>query len=420
MKKLFIAFSLFLISINTYAQTALYYGVNLAGAEFGSTFPGTYGTDYIYPSNSVINYYSTKGLKLIRLPIKWERIQPTMNAALNAAELSRLTAVIDYAQSKGMQIIPDLHNYCRRNINGSEKLIGSASVSVANIKDCWTRLAEALKTKTNIFGYDIMNEPHDMGSTSWFSIAQEIINGIRSTDTTTTIIVSGDSWSSAVRWMQYSNNLKNLTDISNNLVFQAHIYFDDDASGLYDESYDAEGAYPNIGVDRAKPFVDWLNANKLRGFVGEYGIPNNDSRWNVVLSNMLTYLKDNCVNGTYWAGGAWWGDYSLSVQPSSSVDKPQMATLLNFLTVPASNCPLLTSSHDINYDRVVNVFPNPATNELFIDGLAAQDHVQIFNLQGQMIQHLLSQQQTIDISALPVGMYFICINSGQNIKFIKN
>ncbi len=339
-----------LLSLTLSAQNpAQMYGVNLAGAEFGSNFPGTSGTDYFWPTNSDFDYFSGKGLKLIRLPFKWERIQPTMNAALNTAELNRLIAAIDYAQTKGMYVVVDMHNYGRRNINWTDYVIGSNTVPVANVKDCWTRLATALKNKSNIYGYGIMNEPHDMlQSAPWSTIAQEIINGIRSSDLTTNIIVGGDSWSSGLNWLTYSNNLKNLIDVSNKLIFEAHVYFDGDASGYYDQSYDGEGAYANVGVDRVTPFVNWLEANNLKGYVGEYGIPANDSRWNTVLSNFLTYIQAHCVNGTAWAAGGWWGNYALSLQPANSVDKPQMATLTNFLTIPTNNCSFICSGPQPN------------------------------------------------------------------------
>jgi endoglucanase len=348
-KIILLLFSVFALG-KTFAQNpALMYGVNLAGAEFGTNFPGTFGADYTYPTNSDFDYFATKGLKLIRIPFKWERIQPTMNAALNTTELNRLTAAVDYAQTKGMYVVLDLHNYGRRNINYTEYIIGSGTVTVAHIKDCWTRLAEAFKNKTNIYGYGIMNEPHDMlQNTPWLGIAQEIINGIRTADLTTSIIVGGDDWSSGERWVNSSSNLKNLTDASNKLIFEAHIYFDDNAAGYYDQTYDGEGAYANIGVDRATPFVNWLKTNNLKGYVGEYGIPANDARWNTALSNFLTYLQSNCVNGTAWAAGPWWGNYILSLQPSGNTDKPQMATLTNFLTIPINNCGTLCNGSQPN------------------------------------------------------------------------
>ncbi len=422
MKKIITPFFICLFSAFTMnAQTALNYGVNLAGAEFGDVFPGVYDTDYTYPSNSVLDYYSGKGLKLIRLPIKWERIQPTMNTALNATELNRITAVVDYAKTKGMQVIVDMHNYCRRSINGTEKIIGANGLPTANIKDCWTRLATALKTKTNIFAYDIMNEPHDMPqANSWFTIAQQIITGIRTTDLTTTIIVSGDDWSSGERWLQSSDNLKGLVDASNKLIFQAHIYFDADASGTYAGTYDQEAAYPNVGVDRATPFITWLNTNGLKGFVGEYGIPGDDARWNVALTNLLSYLTSNCVNGTYWAGGEWWDTYNLSIEPLNGVDKPQMATVKSFLSIPLGNCPLLTSSTEIqNEAKALNVYPNPASDQLIIEGLKLNDRIQIVNVQGQVVKDFIYNSTVFSISDLNSGIYFISVNALQNTRFVK-
>jgi endoglucanase len=58
-------------------------GVNLAGAEFESRFPGTYNSDYTYPTSAEFNYFIGKGLNTFCIPFRWERVQPTLNAALN-------------------------------------------------------------------------------------------------------------------------------------------------------------------------------------------------------------------------------------------------------------------------------------------------------------------------------------------------
>lgn len=321
------------------SETA-YFGVNLAAGEFGK-IPGTYGKDYTYPTAGELDYYSSKGLRLFRLPFKWERLQPVLNGELDSTEVSRLMYVVAEADKRDMVVLLDCHNYGRRNIGGTNYIIGSPQVSVQSFANFWTRMAGVFKTKnakkSNIWGYDIMNEPHDMlASVKWFDIAQEAITGIRSVDLHTNIIVSGDGWSGA--WVfgvpgSKSDILKNLVDPSDKLIYQAHVYFDKDASGTYKNSYDGEAAYPNRGVDRAKVFVDWLQANNKKGFVGEYGVPSNDPRWLVVLDNFLKYLQDNGVNGTYWAGGPWWGNYHLSIEPLSGVDKPQMGIVERYLNV---------------------------------------------------------------------------------------
>ena len=69
----------------------LYTGVNLAGADFGPTptpgNTGTFGTDYTYPTDQEINYFLSEGMNTIRLPFRWERLQPTPDAPFNSAEL---------------------------------------------------------------------------------------------------------------------------------------------------------------------------------------------------------------------------------------------------------------------------------------------------------------------------------------------
>src|SRR5690606_6749440 len=194
--------------------------------------------------------------------------------------------------ARGMWVLLDMHNYGRRKIDTTEYIIGDPVLPVSAVADAWRKIANEFKTSENIWGYGIMNEPHDMlPGTPWANIAQAIITEIRSVDTATTIVVAGDSWSSAERWPSASDNLKNLEDPSDNLVFEGHVYFDDNASGAYDQSYDGEGADPNIGITRTAPFVNWMKQNGFRGFIGEYGVPDDDPRWLVALDNMLAYLK---------------------------------------------------------------------------------------------------------------------------------
>ncbi len=63
-------------------------GVNLAGAEFGEdNLPGVYGRDYTYNSEATFRYFAAKGLNLIRLCLRWERLQPLLLGPLDAENL---------------------------------------------------------------------------------------------------------------------------------------------------------------------------------------------------------------------------------------------------------------------------------------------------------------------------------------------
>lgn len=325
-----VAVILLFLSFQAFSQDGPAFGVNLAGAEFGGRerIPGQHKQDYSYPTIKDLEYFKEKGLHMIRLPFKWERIQPTLGGDLDPEELVRMKKFVSEAEERDMLIILDMHNYGRRNYSGKEYLIGEHGIKIKHVADAWRKLAKEFKSYSNIWGYGIMNEPHDMlDSTPWFDIAQGIIKGIRKVDQKTTILVGGDSWSSAERWLTFSNNLKDLKDPSDNLIYEAHVYFDNDASGAYRKSYEEELATPTTGITRVAPFVNWLKEHNLRGFIGEYGVPDDDPRWLVTLDNFLKHLQENCINGTYWAAGPRWGKYRLAVAANDGKDRPQMVIL---------------------------------------------------------------------------------------------
>ena len=67
-----------------------YTGVNIAGGDFTvETMPGTYGLDYAYPDPDTIAYFAAKGMNIIRVPVRWERIQHQLNGDLDEQEMGR-------------------------------------------------------------------------------------------------------------------------------------------------------------------------------------------------------------------------------------------------------------------------------------------------------------------------------------------
>lgn len=310
------------------------FGVNLACAEFAEGhIPGEYGVHYIYPSAAELDYFKMKGLELIRLPFKWERLQPELFGSLDTVELNQLKNFVTEAEKRNMPVILDLHNYGRRFVDGKKTIIGNENLKIAHFADFWKKMASEMSSFTNIYGHGLMNEPHDMEESPecWFDIAQNAIYAIREVDMEKTIIVGGDDWSSTERWLQQSDTLKNLIDPAGNLMFEGHVYFDYDASGSYKQSYDKEECNPQKGIERVKPFVGWLNENGFRGIIGEYGVPDTDNRWLETMDNFLSYLQSEGVNATYWAAGPWWGKYKLRLTPNNGEDRPQMKIVEKYL-----------------------------------------------------------------------------------------
>lgn len=307
-----------------------YRGVNLSAGEFSWIgWPGTFGKDYSYPTAAEFNYFKSRGLNLLRVPFRWERLQPTLNGPLDAGELARLDAVVGYGSSRGMYIIIEPHNFARYRLAGNDYLIGSPQVPNAAYADFWRKLAQHYANEPFLY-YNIMNEPHDTGGL-WPAAAQSAVNAIRTVDNNHWLLVPGDCWTGAWTWRDCNESL-NITDPQDKIIYEAHQYFDDDGSGTYNESYEGEGANPNTGVDRLQPFIAWLQEHDFKGFLGEYGVPGDDPRWLTVTDNMLTRLDQVGMGATYWMAGPWLGSHPMSLEPyPNGDDKPQMATLRRHL-----------------------------------------------------------------------------------------
>jgi endoglucanase len=326
-------------------------GINLAGAEFGeNNLPGTLGHDYTFNSETTYRYFGAKNLNLVRMMLRWERLQPALRAPLDSNYLAGVKNNIAWAKAHGDRVILDIHNYGRFKLTENGVLNtytldnvygGVVKVAGADLADLWIRLSNEFRDECTVYAYDLMNEPHDMGNANWKAISQAALMAIRTNGDRKLIMVPGDAWSSAEQWPLVHGPTSWINDPASNFAYEAHQYFDRDSSGTYVLTYDQELALnPNlavIGPKRVTNFVNWLKANSVRGYLGEYGIPDSDARWMTVLDNFLVALDAAGLDGSYWAAGEWWGAYPLSVQPQNNftTDRPQLGVLSGHLA-PAS------------------------------------------------------------------------------------
>lgn len=298
-------------------------GVNLCGAEFGeSVLPGTRGAHYTWNSEAAYRYFGGKGLTLIRVPMLWERLQPAAFGPLDAGYLGGLYENLAWAAAWGCRIVAGVHNFGR--------YYGRVASAEA-LADLWTRLSAALHGHPALYAYGLMNEPHDLGAANWKEISQAALSAIRAAGDNTLVMVPGDSWSSAFKWPLVHGPRSWIEDPAGHFAYEAHLYFDHDRSGRYQRTYGRElrrdPLLPLRGPLRVAPFLAWCRFNGVRGFLGEYGVPGTDPRWNRVLDRFLDALDLAGFDGACWAAGEWWGEYPLSLEPAGGVDRPQMAVL---------------------------------------------------------------------------------------------
>ena len=307
------------------------FGVNISGAEYGSG--GTEGTNYTYPTDAEIDYFASKGFTAIRLPFLLERVQPVMDGALSATELDYIDNVVNYAASKGIDVILDPHDY--GYAYGQQ--IGSAAVPNSAFANFWGQLAGHFASDSNVL-FGLMNEPHDISATQWLGSVNAAISAIRASGATSQqILVPGTYWDGADTWTSSDNATvigNGVVDSSHNFAFEVHQYLDTWGSGTQSDVVSA-----TIGAQRLAAVTAWAEATGNKLFLGEFGV-SSDAVSLEALNNMLSFMQqhsDVWEGGTYWAAGAWQGTYMYSVEPANGVDKPQMAILDEYASATPSN-----------------------------------------------------------------------------------
>ena len=78
------------------------------------------------------------------------------------------------------------------------------------------------------------------------------------------------------------------------------------------------------------------------------------------------------------------------------------------------------TSVDENGMETVSLYPNPAKDKLFLEGLEEESEICIYNAMGMKVKTMTLQGDAeINISELPAGIYLLRIGNQRTLKFIK-
>ncbi len=121
-----------------------------------------------------------------------------------------LDQAVSWAEELKLHLIIDNHTF-------DPSVSTSTDVGPILIKE-WKQLAEHYRNRSRYIYYEILNEPHGITNQLWGKIQGEVIDTIRTIDTTHTIVVGGAGWNSY-------NDLNGLPHYSdNNLLYTFHFY----------------------------------------------------------------------------------------------------------------------------------------------------------------------------------------------------
>lgn len=105
------------------------------------------------------------------------------------------------------------------------------------------------------------------------------------------------------------------------------------------------------------------------------------------------------IKMTYWASGGGGGQGGFTYERSTD-----------------------SSTSTINLEKVrVNVFPNPASTFIQLEGVTAADEVRVLDAKGAVVfQSNQLSSTTIAIASWEAGIYFVQLNRGPSVRFVKN
>lgn len=267
------------------------------------------------------------GANIIRLPINLHAmVGSAPEYEVDSLFYFFLDQVVGWAEELEIHLILDNHTFDPSEATDPD--IGQILVPV------WTQVAEHYASRSEFIYYEVLNEPHGISNEAWNAIQLDVINAIRTVDSTHTIIV-GPSDFNGLRSLQFMPEYED-----DNLIYTFHFYdpfvlthqganWTDpslvDLGGIpfpYDASkmpafpaslantwiLGAFNNYQNEGTaEKMREYldiaVDFAETRGVKVFCGEFGIyaPNsdNDSRvaWYGVVSD---YLTEKGLSWTIW------------------------------------------------------------------------------------------------------------------------
>ncbi len=219
------------------------------------------------------------------------------------------------------------------------------------------------------------------------------------------ILLNATTGADSISWYYNGNSILNFND--NIYASESGIYYyqmyNNQCDTLNSSSFTLDVAplsILNLGSDTViciyNPFS--LSAGNFNSYL-----------WNNGDTNQMILIDSNLINNF---------GYTVSVK----VMDANLCSNSDSIIIELSPC----LSIDALYLIETSIFPNPANNEIFINGLPKDKlELQIINSIGEIVFNDISEiksSQKIDISNFSKGIYFLKISDGENnrlIKFIK-
>ncbi len=207
---------------------------------FDASSPGRLGEEWQFDSTETLEFYADRGVELLRVELRWERIQPELEGPFDEEVATEFERVLDDAERLGMDVILDLHNYGSYYVedettgDGVRLLLGE-DLDPGLLTDIWFGLAGRFGDHPAITAYGLMNEPRGMGVEAWEAMSAATVGALRDDGDDTPILVGGYDLSNVHSW-PHAEPWVDAPDVS----YEAHHHLDRFHGASYDYTYEEE------------------------------------------------------------------------------------------------------------------------------------------------------------------------------------
>ncbi len=418
-------------------------GINL-GNTLSAPFEGNWAPAV---QESYFDDVATAGFKTVRIPIRFDEhttklenvtykdgsgnyIGSIGQYAVESSYLDRIETVTDWALSKGLVAIIDVHGdkwfweSYRATIGGSPnpdyKTGADRQAAVDRFKAIWTAISNRFQNKSENLLFEVMNEAYFSMSEAEVDVTNTyVLEIIRATNPTRNVIVNGGKKNSYEAPLQMGTSYPNNNNYVHNdsyLIATFHYYLPrafTASAGQNDNDYDWGTPEDKASVDNHFGIVkSWSQTNNIPILLGEfgadneggydystktygaYGGPENSSR---VAYHQYVAQKaiDLGFAFTVWDAGDKAGKTIYKVTDRTWVED-------------VKNAVLGTSLKTNRFDKIndLTIYPNPATDFLNITTTQKIQKIELYNLNGERY-NIETNNQTLKLPFLNNGLYVL-------------
>jgi endoglucanase len=318
-------------------------GLNIAGMSNNPAFqPGQLGTHYRTPAprGNQPDYFTMYGSHaqplvegqqhnwLIRVPYALERAGVVSGGVVSLLPdyMDELREILDLAATHKVGVLMDMHAYCRCYVSRAsfadpDSLPFKRTTQTVNgvTVDClWVPIGHALcpwnysllaelygllaaefKDHPALWGWGLMNEPHNAGAPDgginvdedWIDNCDSLRAAIRAAGDDHWVTIAGCAFSTAKNWVNESGRLLETVDLTDEkIMFEAHQYCDQNGGG--GGRWDKSLVHVVDPVARANDWdnaINWANTNGVKLVAGEFGGPVEFEKWTAASGGTFEY-----------------------------------------------------------------------------------------------------------------------------------